>query len=128
MPSFDILSEVDQPALRNAVEQANRKVDGRHDFKGTCGTDAVAIPLKRLLQERGRRLSKASRQRASLMRLRASVTASGQRPASSGRLAVGHNSLISLRVMGLAVTSERIFHQHRPVRLLRKLPPVTSAD
>ena len=35
MPSFDILSEVDQPALRNAVEQANRKVDGRHDFKGT---------------------------------------------------------------------------------------------
>ena len=46
-----------------------------------CGTDAVAIPLKRLLQERGRRLSKASRQRASLMR--ASVTASGQRPAAS---------------------------------------------
>jgi hypothetical protein len=33
MPSFDIMSEVDQPALRNAVEQANRKVDGRHDFK-----------------------------------------------------------------------------------------------
>lgn len=52
----------------------------------------------------------------------------GQRSASSGTLAVGHNSLISLRVMGLAVTSERIFHQHRPVRLLRKLPPVTSAD
>ena len=35
MPSFDIMSEVDEPALRNAVEQANRKVDGRHDFKGT---------------------------------------------------------------------------------------------
>ena len=35
MPSFDIMSEVDQPALRNAVEQANRKVDGRHDFKGS---------------------------------------------------------------------------------------------
>ena len=25
MPSFDIPSEVDQPALRNAVEQANRR-------------------------------------------------------------------------------------------------------
>lgn len=35
MPSFDIMSEVDQPSLRNAVEQANRKIDGRHDFKGT---------------------------------------------------------------------------------------------
>ena len=35
MPSFDIMSEVDQPALRNAVEQANRKIEGRHDFKGT---------------------------------------------------------------------------------------------
>jgi hypothetical protein len=64
---------------------------------------------------------KASRQRASLMGER-------HRAQRSGRLAVGRNSLISLRVMGLAVTSERIFHQHRPVRLLRKLPPVTSAD
>ncbi|MDY0071128.1 MAG: YajQ family cyclic di-GMP-binding protein [Thauera sp.] len=35
MPSFDITSEVDQPALRNAVEQANRKIAGRHDFKAT---------------------------------------------------------------------------------------------
>ena len=35
MPSFDIMSEVDQPSLRNAVEQANRKIEGRHDFKGT---------------------------------------------------------------------------------------------
>ena len=42
MPSFDILSEVDQPALRNAVEQANRKVDGRHDFKGTSAAIALA--------------------------------------------------------------------------------------
>ena len=42
MPSFDIMSEVDQPALRNAVEQANRKVTGRHDFKGT----SAGIELK----------------------------------------------------------------------------------
>lgn len=35
MPSFDITSEVDMVALRNAVEGANRKITGRYDFKGT---------------------------------------------------------------------------------------------
>ena len=32
MPSFDIMSEVDQPSLRNSVEVANSKIAGRHDF------------------------------------------------------------------------------------------------
>ena len=35
MPSFDITSEVDLAALRNAVDGANRKIGGRYDFKGT---------------------------------------------------------------------------------------------
>ncbi len=35
MPSFDIMSEVDQPALRIAVDVANSKIAGRHDFTGT---------------------------------------------------------------------------------------------
>lgn len=35
MPSFDILSEVDLVALKNAVEVANRKITNRYDFKGT---------------------------------------------------------------------------------------------
>ena len=35
MPSFDILSEVDEVALRNAVEGANRKIVNRYDFKGS---------------------------------------------------------------------------------------------
>lgn len=35
MPSFDITSEVDMVALRNAVEGANRKITARYDFKGT---------------------------------------------------------------------------------------------
>ncbi|MCK9985576.1 MAG: cyclic-di-GMP-binding protein [Azoarcus sp.] len=35
MPSFDIMSEVDQPSLKNAVDVANSKIGGRHDFKGT---------------------------------------------------------------------------------------------
>jgi len=45
MPSFDISSEVDQAALRNAVEQANRKVAGRHDFKGTSANIELAEKL-----------------------------------------------------------------------------------
>lgn len=35
MPSFDVVSEVDKVELRNAVEQANKEVTGRFDFKGS---------------------------------------------------------------------------------------------
>ena len=35
MPSFDIVSEYDQHELNNAVDQANREVSTRFDFKGT---------------------------------------------------------------------------------------------
>ena len=34
MPSFDIVSEVDIQEVRNAVDQANREVGTRFDFKG----------------------------------------------------------------------------------------------
>ena len=35
MPSFDIVSEVDAHELANAVDQANRELDNRFDFRGT---------------------------------------------------------------------------------------------
>ena len=35
MPSFDVVSEVDMHELSNAVDQANREVTTRFDFKGT---------------------------------------------------------------------------------------------
>jgi cyclic-di-GMP-binding protein len=35
MPSFDIISEVDKQELRNAVEQANKEITNRFDFKGS---------------------------------------------------------------------------------------------
>ena len=35
MPSFDILSEVNQVELRNAVDQANKEITNRFDFKGS---------------------------------------------------------------------------------------------
>ncbi len=34
MPSFDIVSEIDSHELANAVDQTNREVDNRFDFKG----------------------------------------------------------------------------------------------
>ncbi|MGH8035227.1 MAG: YajQ family cyclic di-GMP-binding protein [Lysobacterales bacterium] len=35
MPSFDVVSEVDHHELNNAVDQANREVGTRFDFKGS---------------------------------------------------------------------------------------------
>ncbi len=35
MPSFDVVSEIDQHELTNAVDQANREVTQRFDFKDT---------------------------------------------------------------------------------------------
>lgn len=35
MPSFDIVSEVDQQEVKNAVEQTNKEVSTRFDFKGS---------------------------------------------------------------------------------------------
>ena len=35
MPSFDAVSEVDAHELTNAVDQANREITNRFDFKGT---------------------------------------------------------------------------------------------
>ena len=34
MPSFDVVSEVDMHEMNNAIDQANREVDTRFDFKG----------------------------------------------------------------------------------------------
>ena len=35
MPSFDVVSQVDMHEVTNAVDQANREVTNRFDFKGT---------------------------------------------------------------------------------------------
>ena len=35
MPSFDIVSEVNQQEVKNALEQANKEIANRYDFKGS---------------------------------------------------------------------------------------------
>jgi len=49
MPSFDVVSEYDAHEASNAVDQANREVTNRFDFKGTGSTfelDGGTITLK----------------------------------------------------------------------------------
>jgi len=41
MPSFDIVSKVDNHELTNAVDQANREVTNRFDFKGSNASFAL---------------------------------------------------------------------------------------
>lgn len=35
MPSFDVVSEIDEHELANAIDQANREISNRFDFKGS---------------------------------------------------------------------------------------------
>jgi cyclic-di-GMP-binding protein len=38
MPSFDVVSEVDRMEVKNAVDQAQRELSSRFDFKGVAAT------------------------------------------------------------------------------------------
>lgn len=42
MPSFDVVSEINHHELANAVDQANREVTTRFDFKGTSSSFELA--------------------------------------------------------------------------------------
>ncbi|MGI9578979.1 MAG: YajQ family cyclic di-GMP-binding protein [Microthrixaceae bacterium] len=55
MGSFDITSEVDEQEVRNAVDQANREVSNRFDFKQTDSSielGETSITLKSSTEER----------------------------------------------------------------------------
>jgi cyclic-di-GMP-binding protein len=48
MPTFDVVSEIDQQEIRNAVDQAARELTTRYDFKGTgsnveLGDDTIEL-------------------------------------------------------------------------------------
>jgi uncharacterized protein YajQ (UPF0234 family) len=55
MPSFDVVSQVDLQEVRNAVDQANRELSTRFDFKGTDSVVSLkddAIELESASEER----------------------------------------------------------------------------
>ena len=57
MPSFDIVSEVDRQELRNAVDQAQREMGQRFDFKGTDSSieqNDLIITIKTISEEKAR--------------------------------------------------------------------------
>ena len=51
MPSFDVVSEVDHHELSNALDQANREVTTRFDFKGTGSNFELADQVITLITE-----------------------------------------------------------------------------
>lgn len=49
MPSFDIVSEINEVELRHAVENAHREINTRFDFRGVIATltlDEMSVTLK----------------------------------------------------------------------------------
>ena len=51
MPSFDVVSEVDMHELTNAVDQANREIGNRFDFKGTGSKIEKSEAVLRLISD-----------------------------------------------------------------------------
>ena len=55
MPSFDVVSEVDRQEVRNAIDQAQREIANRFDFKNTNSTidqNELVITLHTISEDR----------------------------------------------------------------------------
>jgi uncharacterized protein YajQ (UPF0234 family) len=55
MPSFDVVSEVDRQEVRNAIDQAQREISTRFDFKNTNSTieqNELAFTLRTVSEDR----------------------------------------------------------------------------
>jgi uncharacterized protein YajQ (UPF0234 family) len=55
MPSFDVVSEIDNQEIRNAVDQAARELTTRYDFKGTDSSvelEESGIELRSVSEDR----------------------------------------------------------------------------
>ncbi len=55
MPSFDVVSEVDRQEVRNAVDQAQREIANRFDFKNTDSSieqNELAFTLRSIAEDR----------------------------------------------------------------------------
>jgi cyclic-di-GMP-binding protein len=57
MPSFDIVSKVNEQEVDNAFQQAKKEIDQRYDFKGT------ETSLEKVEKEKGIRLRSSTEQR-----------------------------------------------------------------
>ena len=88
MPSFDIVSEVNQVEVRNAVDQANKEIGTRFDFKGSdarveiAGQGADALRRRRLQAEAGHRRARGQAHQARGGRPVAEARRPGRSPAT----------------------------------------------
>src|SRR4029450_12615738 len=76
MPRFDVVSEVDQQEVRNAVDQTAREVATRFDFKGTNSTvelSGTTITLHTVSEDRLKALRQVLEEK--LVRLKVSLKA-----------------------------------------------------
>ena len=57
MPSFDVVSEVDVEELKNAVDNANRELKNRYDFRGVKASFSFDKGVAKLESEHDKQLS-----------------------------------------------------------------------
>jgi hypothetical protein len=60
MPSFDIVSEVNQVEVRNAIDQANKEISTRFDFKGSDARVELADKVMTLYADDDFKLSQVT--------------------------------------------------------------------
>jgi len=60
MPSFDIVSEVNQVEVRNAIDQANKEISTRFDFKGSDARVEIADKVLTLYADDDFKLSQVT--------------------------------------------------------------------
>ena len=66
MPSFDIVSEVDRQEVRNAIDQAQREINNRFDFKNTDSSieqSELVLTLRTASEDRLRALRQVLEER-----------------------------------------------------------------
>lgn len=87
MPSFDIVSEIDMFELKNAIDNANRELETRYDFRGVKASFSITKDVAKLSAEHDSQL----RQLADMLRtnlIKRGIDARAmdpQTPSSSGK-------------------------------------------
>lgn len=88
MPSFDIVSEVNEVELRHAVDNANREVSSRFDFRGVLASielDELTVTLKSESEFQVRQLEELFRNHCTKRGVSASGVDMEDKPVHSGK-------------------------------------------
>ena len=81
MPTFDVVSEVDMQEVRNAVDQAERDLTTRFDFKGTGSTIELAgheVTLRSSTEDRLKAVVQVLEEKLVRRKIRSGLSTSGR--------------------------------------------------